>query len=246
MRYLIISDIHGNLDALEACLADALGLYDQILCLGDLVGYGADPNAVVDWCRANANFVIRGNHDKAVAGIGETEDFNDQAASSVTWTTSQLSPENLSYLRALPAGPVRVNGFTAVHGSPSDEDEYILSGVDAMRAFTWHSGTLTFFGHTHVQGGFLWKSRYAHPISPLRPNQDARDFPLQPDTAYLINPGSIGQPRDHDPRAAYALYDSDQKLLTYRRVEYDVAKAQRRILASGLPEKLALRLSRGL
>ena len=244
MAYLIVSDIHANLESLEAVLADAKGLYDSILCLGDVVGYGADPNTVCEWARTEAAIVVRGNHDKAAAGIGSLEWFNGAARASAVWTREELDEDNSQWLRALPQGPLVVEGtarpFALVHGSPADEDEYLIEPADARML----SGTLeqqaTFFGHTHIQGGFLLARGAA---SSLRPQ---RSLQLEPDYFYLINPGSVGQPRDSDPRAAYAIYSAEDRTVEYRRVAYDVKRAAAKIREAGLPTFLASRLSEGI
>lgn len=239
MRYLILSDIHGNLEGLEAVLADADGQYDEILNCGDAVGYGPDPNAVVAFCRDRCAVSIRGNHDKASAGIGDPEWFNPVAQASIMWTTEKLTQQNLDWVRALPSGPVCVGGFfDLVHGSPADEDEYILDGESAMAAASCATSNLTFFGHTHIQGG--WEIVRQS----LRPVRNDR-FSVERDLGYLVNPGSVGQPRDGDARAGYALYDPEERQVEYRRVSYDVQKTHRKILEAGLPEVLGLRLYRG-
>jgi predicted phosphodiesterase len=245
LRYLLISDLHGNLEALDSVLEDARGQYDQIVCCGDLVGYGPDPNRVVDWARASLLAVIRGNHDRACCGIDDLEWFNPVAQAATRWTMSQLSPENLHWLRALPRGPIAVNGFSLAHGSPLDEDEYIASLSDAANVFDYLDMAITFFGHTHLQGGFSWANGRREAIP--RPRKDEREVRLRldPDAIYLLNPGSTGQPRDADPRAAYALFDSESKEVALRRVSYDCEAVRRKIDAAGLPAALGQRLAFG-
>ena len=245
--YLILSDIHGNYDALEAVLADARGRYDRILCLGDLVGYGAEPNQVVDWVRSNVASVVRGNHDRACSGRDLLENFNPAARASAFWTRGVLTLENESYLERLPQGPLCIipdgvpNGtFDLVHGSPLDEDEYLV-GLDDVRFLGGYLETkLTFLGHTHLQGGFLLTKRSVKRFVPDRALQ------LEPDYFYLINPGSVGQPRDGDPRAAYVLYSPESRTVEYGRVPYDIGKAAAKILQAELPESLAMRLFEGI
>jgi diadenosine tetraphosphatase ApaH/serine/threonine PP2A family protein phosphatase len=247
VRYLILSDLHANWQALETVLQDAAGGYGQILCLGDLVGYGGDPNAVVDWARANCALVVRGNHDKASTGVDreELEWFNPVAREAALWTYQSLTPENAAYVSGLPKGPLAAGGFRLVHGSPFDEDEYVLSPDEAGQAFGYLESRVTFFGHTHVQGGFIWNHSRVEiiPRTPLHSDRQAME--IDPACAYLINPGSVGQPRDGDPRAAYLTFDSEAGMVTFFRVAYDVTRAQDRIREAGLPPILADRLSVG-
>lgn len=245
MRYLILSDIHSNWEALESVLADAAGDYSQILCLGDLVGYGADPNAVTAWARQHVHRIVRGNHDKAVAGLLDLAWFNPAAAAAAIWTREQLQPENLEYLKRLPPGPLGVESFRLVHGSPADEDDYVLTRWEAAQLRQYLESPLYFFGHTHVQGGFLVHRNGTQVVPPLRPSQRRHIFELPEDFWCLINPGSVGQPRDGDPRAAYAIYDSEERTVEFRRVPYNVSLAQRKILEAGLPAGLAHRLALG-
>jgi predicted phosphodiesterase len=238
VRFLILSDIHANWDALDAVLNDAEGRYDLVLNCGDLVGYGPEPNRVVDWCRATNAAVIRGNHDRAAVGLTDLEWFNPVARAAALWTADMLTEENRHYLATLPAGPATVQDFDLVHGSPLDEDEYLVSieDVQGMQA----QRTLSFFGHTHLQGGF-WIDRNG-----ARPLQTGGSVWVEDTAAYLVNPGSVGQPRDHDPRAAYAIYDSEARRVDYHRVDYDILSTVRKILDAGLPEVLGLRLTRGV
>ena len=245
MRYLILSDLHANWQALEAVLQASAGQYEQVLCCGDLIGYGGDPNAVVEWIRANVSVVVRGNHDKAAVGLEDLEWFNPVARAAALWTHQELSPENTEYVRNLPRGPIGKDGFQVTHGSPLDEDEYLISPADAAHVFSYLEAPVTFFGHTHVQGGFALSPPYVEVIP--RPAAQAVDqrMALSDPCAYLINPGSVGQPRDGDPRAACILYEPRDSCVVYRRVAYDVEKAQRRIRQAGLPAVLADRLAAG-
>ena len=245
MRYLILSDIHANWEALDAVLAHARGNYDQVLCCGDLVGYGADPNPVVEWVRVNAAGIVRGNHDKACAGLEDLEWFNAVARISAEWTLKTLSAENAAYLRRLRKGPLVFNGFDLVHGSPLDEDEYLVTLNDIVQLRPYLESHLIFFGHTHLQGGFLVHRNGIRKIEKTRIRFDDKTIELEPDPIYLINPGSVGQPRDGDPRAAYAIYTPEERLVCYHRVTYEVAKAQTKILDAGLPDMLAERLATG-
>jgi predicted phosphodiesterase len=265
MRYLIISDIHANWEGLEASLAAVEGRYDQILCLGDIVGYGADPNRCVEWVQANcpAGRVVRGNHDKVCCGLDPGEDFNATALRAARWTQEQLTPDNLDYLRALQQGPAVIGvpnpevllDFQLVHGSPLDEDEYLVSGTDAGMAFEHQNYGLTFFGHTHVQGGFVanppahdwWGHGSGARIIRMKhgPGIVNTVMTLEDREKYLLNPGSTGQPRDGDSRAGVAIYDPEARAMQYWRIPYDVTAAQARIVAAGLPEVLAARLQFG-
>jgi len=245
VRYLILSDLHSNREALEAVAHEAAGSYDQALCCGDLVGYGADPNAVVDWVRANCAAVIRGNHDRACTGTEVLEWFNPVARLAVMWTELTLTEENRAFLRDLPKGPLAMDGFELAHGSTSDEDEYVVTADEALNAFAYIEDRLVFFGHTHVQGGYVWNRERVETISPPLAHMRRRAMQIERECAYLVNPGSVGQPRDGDPRAAFAIYDSDAGVVTYRRVDYDVAGAQRKIRDAGLPAILADRLAAG-
>lgn len=245
MRFLILSDIHANWEALQAVLAHAEGKYDRILCLGDIVGYGADPDVVTEWVRQNAEITIRGNHDKACAGLEDLEWFNPVARVSALWTKEITKPQNIEWLGQLPKGPAQVNGFQMIHGSPLDEDEYIISEQDASQVAPYLDSFVYCFGHTHLQGGFLCHRNGIKRLA--KPELWGEDYTLEldPDSRYLINPGSVGQPRDSDPRAAYVVYEPERKLVTWYRVSYDIQGAQQKIVAAGLPEVLARRLEIG-
>jgi predicted phosphodiesterase len=245
VRYLILSDIHSNWEALQAVTADAEGRYDEILCCGDLIGYGADPNRVVEWVRDNCKAVVRGNHDKACAGMDDLEWFNPVARQAALWTHQHLSRENLEYSRDLPRGPVKLDGFELLHGSPTDEDEYVVGCAEAGEAFGYLDSRLAFFGHTHLQGGFIWNHSRVETIGRTPLKSAGQRLEISPEGAYLGNPGSVGQPRDGDPRAAYLLYDSSEPFVVYRRVAYEVGAAQAKIIEAGLPSILADRLSAG-
>jgi predicted phosphodiesterase len=245
VRYLIVSDLHANLEALHAVLDQSAGESDRALCCGDLVGYGADPNPVCDWVRLNCAVVVRGNHDRAATGQDDLEWFNPVARNAAMWTLGALTPENTRYILGLPRGPLTVETFQLFHGSPYDEDEYVIAAGEANQAFSYLETRVAFFGHTHVQGGFIWNQSRVETILRIPARSESQSLPIDPECAYMINPGSTGQPRDGDPRAAYAIYDTEAKEVTYRRVVYDVATAQRKIHAAGLPPILADRLAVG-
>jgi diadenosine tetraphosphatase ApaH/serine/threonine PP2A family protein phosphatase len=243
MRYLIVSDIHANLEALEATLS-AAGDVDRVLVLGDLVGYGADPNAVIERVRSiSSAIIIRGNHDKVGAGIDTVESFNHLARHAIAWTSSALTPDNRAWLAAVQAGPVEIDDFVEIcHGSPFDEDVYIFDDLDARRAISVTTRPLCLFGHTHVPAAFSFRSD----LKAIGPPRGARfRLSLDEDVKYLVNCGAVGQPRDGDPRAAFGLLDTDAAALTVLRVTYDVATAQQKIIDAGLPEVLAQRLAIG-
>ena len=245
MRYLIVSDLHANLEALQAVLAESAGSYDRALCCGDLVGYAADPNLVCDWVRTNCPLVVRGNHDRASTGQDDLEWFNPVARAAAIWTLRTLSTENADYIRALPRGPVAIDGFQLFHGSPYDEDEYMIAAAEAGQAFGYMESRVAFFGHTHVQGGFIWNQSRVETILRTASDEDSQSMEIDPDCAYMLNPGSVGQPRDADPRSGYVLYHPEDRFLTYRRVPYDITTAQAKILNAELPDVLAERLSVG-
>ncbi len=245
MRYLILSDIHANLEALEAVLAHAAGRYDKILCCGDVVGYGADPNPVIEWTRANSASTVRGNHDKACAGIDDIEWFNPAAKASAMWTREILTEPNRDYLRMLPKGPMRVEDFDILHGSPVDEDEYLIETWEVAQIAEYVEPEVSFFGHTHLQGGFMVLRGRVRAIAKPQAIDECETMSLEPDWRYLINPGSVGQPRDGDPRAGYAVYIPEQKVVSYYRIPYHIERAQSKIRQAGLPESLATRLAFG-
>jgi predicted phosphodiesterase len=245
VRYLILSDLHANWEALNAVVRYTRGRYDEVLCCGDLIGYGADPNAVVEWARANCSVCVRGNHDRACTGLENLEWFNPVARLAALWTMQALTPENAAWTRDLVKGPVLLNGFQVVHGSPFDEDEYVAAPDDAGQAFNYLERRIAFFGHTHLQGGFVWNQARVETIPRTPLGSDHSLMEIDSACGYLVNPGSTGQPRDGDPRAACALYDAAAGTLTYLRVEYDVAAAARKICDAGLPPFLAERLAMG-
>lgn len=250
MRILLLSDIHANLEALEATLAAAPS-FDKVVNLGDIVGYGASPNEVAEQSRKLGTIFVRGNHDKAATGVMDLDDFNPMAAAAAIWTRNELTPENLEWLRALPHGPVPLPDFPQaqlVHGSPNDEDEYVVSLGDALAPLITLTVPLTFFGHTHLQGGFFANGSSADGFRPeYQTVGQPESVPLQlkPDTRYLINPGSVGQPRDGDWRAAFALFDTDAQVVHFHRTPYNLKEAQDRIFAAKLPPRLATRLAVG-
>jgi diadenosine tetraphosphatase ApaH/serine/threonine PP2A family protein phosphatase len=243
MRYLVLSDIHANLEALEAVLADGVGT-DAVLVLGDLVGYGADPNAVIDRVRGIPRAtIIRGNHDKVAAGLETVEGFNPIARYAIEWTAAALSADRRAWLAQLPAGPMAVEeGVEICHGAPFDEDVYIFDEPEAYRALEASRHPLCLFGHTHVPTAFRLDKRL-HALGPLR--APSFEITLTAGAKYLVNCGAVGQPRDGDGRAAFGILDTTAGTLAIVRAAYDVTTAQAKIVAAGLPELLAHRLAVG-
>lgn len=244
MRYLILSDIHANLEALHRVLGEATG-FDRTLVLGDVIGYGADPNAVVELLRGLSDVTfIRGNHDKVGSGLEGVSGFNHLARQAIQWTASTLTDDNRAWVAALGRGPVAIDDRLEIcHGSPFDEDVYIFDELDVRHAFTAMTRPLCLFGHTHVPAVFTMTGTAVQAVGP--PRGASFQLDLEPGTRYLVNCGAVGQPRDADPRAAYGIVDTDARSLTVLRVEYDVAVTQAKILAAGLPDVLAHRLAIG-
>lgn len=245
MRYLVLSDIHANLEALEAVLDATTDIpYDHVLVLGDLVGYGADPNAVVDRVRGLEPYaVIRGNHDKVGAGLEPSDAFNAVARAAIRWTYEALSDDNRDWLADLPAGPNAIDDLLEIcHGTPFDEDVYVFDDTDVLRSMEASSRRLCLFGHTHVQVGY----RLAHQSLTLETADLRRPLNIAiGEGHYLINPGSVGQPRDGDPRAGFGVYDADKQIVEIHRTAYPLERTQARIREAGLPEALAQRLAIG-
>jgi predicted phosphodiesterase len=252
MRALVISDIHANLPALEAVLA-AAPQYDTVWNLGDIVGYGANPNEVIDLIRNLGGIILRGNHDRACSGtmrFGEYRNFNELAAYAARWTQRVLTEENQLWLSKLRRGPRRPLGskVLCVHGMPKYEDEYLTNKGRAKFALEASRAWITFFGHTHLQEGWVSDKQEITLVRPNFPSTDGQvrfEVALSRNCRYVINPGSVGQPRDVDWRAAFAIYDDVQSKLIWHRVPYRVLAAQRRIRRAGLPEFLAGRLRLG-
>ncbi|MEI6668275.1 MAG: metallophosphoesterase family protein [Acidobacteriota bacterium] len=244
MRFLVLADIHSNAAALDAVLADARTRgFERVLLLGDLVGYGAQPNEVLDAIAAlPVAAAVRGNHDRVVAGLDDAESFNEAARQGADWTRRALTPDHATTVRDLAPGPLAVNDWIEIcHGTPFDEDAYVLETLDALVALRTTRHPLCLFGHTHLPQAYSYGSNEMrhHELS------DGVVLRLEPGRAYLANVGSVGQPRDSDPRAAYGIADDAAKTVTVFRVSYDIASAQRAIREAGLPERLANRLSVG-
>ena len=246
MRYLVLADIHANIEALDACLADAATRkYDRTLVLGDLVGYGPDPGSVIERVRALGPLaIVRGNHDKVACGLDRADDFNAIAKSAALWTHDILSAEHREWLAALPQGPSQVDDLMEIcHGSPFDEDAYIFDELDALRALKASAKPLCLFGHTHCPIAFELTEDTLESTAPSPPL--AVQFFLIGQSKYLLNPGAVGQPRDGDPRAAYAIVDVDKRRVELFRLKYPVEQTQAKVINAGLPEMLAQRLAVG-
>ena len=252
MRALVISDIHSNLPALEAVLA-AAPQHDVVWNLGDVVGYGANPNEVVDLARNLGGIVVRGNHDRACSGtmhFSEYRELSKLASYTADWTQQALTKQNREWLSRLPQGPVRPipRKVLCVHGSPWNEDAYTFFRDDAIVAFRSSRARIIFCGHTHWQVGWSWNEKE---MTPLKPEYKSKtetskfEISLAGRSRYVLNPGSVGQPRDGDWRAAFGVYDDIEAMFTWYRVPYKVLTAQSRILQAELPEILATRLENG-
>ncbi len=242
MKYLILSDIHSNKEALSAVLSFVRRKpWDKAVFLGDLVGYGANPNQAVDMLRSLRPLAaIRGNHDKVCSGIEEGELFNRMALEAALWTRRKLTSPNIQWLRNLPQGPLVVDDtFSISHGTPIDEDAYIFGEIEALNVFRHAEFQICFFGHSHFPVIFALSPDAITTILTVAPSFR---FKLRPGVRYLINPGSVGQPRDGNPLTSFALFDSESRVVTIHRIPYQVRETQRKILRAGLPRPLADRL----
>lgn len=242
MRILVMSDIHANYTALQAVLKDA-GTVDETWCLGDLVGYGPDPNAVVEEIREIKNLTcLMGNHDVGVIGKMSLETFNGEAKRSLMHHEKVLSASNMDYIRSLPSKTKVRGDATIAHGSPRDPLwEYILNTLTARLNFDHFDTPWCFVGHSHIQSVFV-KDETSDRVTVEQTKPDVT-IALRP--KLILNPGSVGQPRDRDPRAAYAIYDTEAHTWTPKRAEYNIAEVQKRIREAGLPEKHAVRIGEG-
>jgi predicted phosphodiesterase len=251
MRFLIVSDIHGNRFGLEALLAEARGEYDRVLCLGDVVGYGAHPNECCEMLREADAWSLLGNHDAAALGAIDIDWFNHVARAAILWTRDQLTPENRSWLQSLqPTFDSGEHDFQAVHGSLREPlEEYITAPAVAETTLLLMKRTLCFYGHTHVAdcyrcpaGRSKWKKWDQLEYAPLTEG----GF-IEPEESwkYLVNPGSCGQPRDRNPQARYAIFDTAERNIDVRALDYDWAAARAAILQAGLPAFLGDRLLSG-
>jgi predicted phosphodiesterase len=245
MKYLILSDIHSNKEAFAAVLAFVRRKrWDRVVFLGDLVGYGANPNQAVDMLRGMKRLAaIRGNHDKVCSGLENGELFNRIALEAAMWTRRKLTRRNLRWLKSLPEGPVIVDdAFAIAHGTPIDEDAYIFGEIEALNVFRQTQFPICFFGHSHFPVIFALSPDSITTILTVAPSFR---FRLKEGVRYLVNPGSIGQPRDGNPLASFALYDSKSRTVTIHRIAYRFEETQDKILKAGLPRPLADRLALG-
>jgi predicted phosphodiesterase len=245
MRALVMSDVHANAEALRAVLARVRRKkFESVICLGDFVGYGAQPNQVLDTLRTirARKAYIRGNHDRVAAGLDDANGFNQAAKAAALWTREHLSPPNRRFLRDLTIGPVLHRGVMLCHGSPYDEDEYVFNVHHAAQVLALFDAPLILFGHTHLPAVFSIDAQMN--VNGFAVREDAT-VKLDPSRRYLINPGSVGQPRDRNPAASFVILDTDKRTAQFFRVAYDVGKTQTSILKAGLPEILASRLTYG-
>ena len=247
MRYLVLTDIHANMEALDACLTDATARgYDGALVLGDLVGYGPEPNAAVKRIQDLAPMaIVRGNHDKVASGLEPPDGFNTVAKNAARWTHEVLTPANREWLASLPLGPTIVDEVVEIcHGAPFDEDSYIFDELDAVHALKTSVRPLCLFGHTHYPVSFELSDGMFDSIDPIAA-AEMQLLSMRPRSKYLVNPGSVGQPRDGDPRAAYAIVDTAARAVELFRIRYAVEETQAKLVMAGLPEVLAHRLAVG-
>lgn len=239
MRYAIIADIHANLEGLQAVLGDIKKQGNpSVVCLGDVVGYGANPKECLDIIRGMNIPVVKGNHDEYIGSTEDPEGFNDAAAEAVTWSRNQLTDDDRRWLRELKYKRFVAN-FTIVHATLDVPERwgYIFEKLQAAASFTYQTTQACFFGHTHVPLAFIKDTGVR--------GGTYTSLKMEAGKKYFVNVGSVGQPRDGDPRAGYVLFDVVQQTIELRRLEYDVATAQRKIREAGLPERLAKRLEEG-
>jgi diadenosine tetraphosphatase ApaH/serine/threonine PP2A family protein phosphatase len=240
MRYAVLSDIHANLEALRAVLAHCRADVDAVLCLGDIVGYGADPEACVEIVAERAASLVAGNHEHAVVGLLSLDWFNRMARAAAEWTVGRLDTDHRAYLGALPLA-VQIGEATLVHASPAQPDEwdYLVTAEDGFEVFAAFDTRVCFVGHSHRPA--YWALGSSGPE--YRPGPG--DLRLDDGRRYIVNVGSVGQPRDRDPRACYAIWDREARRVTIQRVPYDSGEARRKIITAGLPGFLADRLAHG-
>jgi predicted phosphodiesterase len=247
MRYLILSDIHSNVEALEACVQRAKQAgYDLALCCGDLVGYGPNPVEAIDIIRGLNATVIRGNHDRVAAGLDEATNFNMHARQAIYWTRDVLPGEYREYLAGLPVGPLDITPESQlVHGAVTDEDDYIFTEAEANMNLLLTRKNITFFGHSHFPVVFTSNKVGKAVLAPTYEFDEFTAAQCDPGVKTFINPGSVGQPRDGDPRASFGIWDQERMRVEFYRVEYDIERTQAKMREAQLPTYLIDRLSRG-
>jgi predicted phosphodiesterase len=239
MRFAIFSDLHANLEATQAILADAQEAdCTHYVCLGDLVGYNANPHECLDLVRRMDCPVVKGNHDEQACLTESSRDFNELAEQAINWTRAHLTEDDKQWLADLRMTR-QVRDFTIVHATLDTPEEwgYVFNNLDALASFTYQHTTVCFFGHTHVAGAFVRDGGVKR--------VKIERLTIEPGKKYFINTGSVGQPRDGDPRAAYCIYDIEREMVEQRRVKYDLHTAQKKIIQAGLPRLLAERLELG-
>ncbi len=245
MRALLVSDLHSNIEALKTVMSRVRRKkFGRVICLGDFVGYGAQPNQVLDMMRTvrGPKLYIRGNHDRVAAGFEDGFGFNSAAKHAAIWTREHLSPPNRRFLKDLAVGPIRIGDIVLCHGSPLDEDEYVFHEAHAAQIFAQHDAPVILYGHTHLPVVFSCDERGRIGDEIIRDGGSVR---LRRGIRYLINPGSVGQPRDRNPEASFAIFDSERMTVQFLRVPYDIEKSQAAILRAGFPRVLADRLAQG-
>ncbi len=245
MRYAILSDIHSNIVALEAVVADlADASVDEYLCMGDIVGYGPRPNQCCDLVRELGCRCIRGNHDEAAVDLDKAEWFTPPARACIIWNRRQLRDDNVEFLAGLSPAETIEDRITICHGSVPDQDHYTVTTADAMVSFSVMDTPLAFYGHTHYAEWFAWRRGEALPAE--NPHPRGGTCVLDDELLYLINPGAVGQPRDGNELAAYGIYDDEDGEISLHRVEYDIAKTTVQMKDAGLPESMHARLWLGV
>jgi predicted phosphodiesterase len=247
MRFFILSDIHSNIEALDACIRRAqLAGYDAVFCCGDIVGYGPNPIEAVDAIRNLGSTTIRGNHDRVAANEDIASEFNPHARRAIFWTREVLPLSYRNYLASLPVGPLSIaDDAQLVHGAITDEDDYIFTGADAATNLLMATKRMTFFGHSHFPAVFA-SDASGNPVTP--PTYEFDEFTAvrcDGDQRFLVNPGSVGQPRDSDPRASFLIWDQERTRLEFYRVEYPVEQTQSKMREAQLPVYLIERLAHG-
>lgn len=237
MKYIIIADIHSNLEALKSSIKSFPSrVNSKVISVGDVVGYGASPNECVDAALSLKAEGVLGNHDGASTGRTDFSNFNSHAKEAVIWTSENLTPKSRDYLNALPL-TYEEDDFTVVHGTLHDAEEfnYMITATDALKTFSVLKKKICFVGHSHIPGVFMLKEGRLY-------QSYESEIELEPKARYIVNAGSVGQPRDGDPRACYAVYDTDEKKIKFYRVEYDIKTAHDKIIKASLPQVLADRL----